>query len=116
MSRAALYATMGLLWAVASAGCFVHPIRLDSGENARFDETRPREIRAQACGALVFFVPFRLNSQLIRAQRELAVYATDSVISDVRVEQSWVWLGVGDLLCTKVTATAYPKLPESTKP
>ncbi|HTO05476.1 MAG TPA: hypothetical protein VMR86_00320 [Myxococcota bacterium] len=111
MSRHRISIAAGLTLLVATAGCFVHPIRLDDIEYAHFDDTRPREIRAEECGALVFFLPFRLNSQLIRVQRTLAAHAPDSVLSDVRVEQSWMWIGIGDLMCTKVSAIAYPKLP-----
>jgi hypothetical protein len=111
MSRHAVSIATGLTLLAAAAGCYVHPVRLDNVEYARFDDTRPREIRAEECGALFFLVPFRLNSQLIRLQRTLAAHAPDSVLTDVRVEQSWIWLGLGDLMCTKVSATAYPKLP-----
>lgn len=111
MIRHALSTAIGLMLLAVTAGCYVHPIRLDNIEYARFDETRPREVRAEECGALVLIIPFRLNSQLIRVERTLAAHAPDSVLTDVPVEQSWIWLVLGDLVCTKVSATAYPKLP-----
>lgn len=111
MSRKAISTAIGLMLLAAAAGCYVHPIRLDTGEYAHFDETRPREVRAEACGGLIFLVPFRMNSQLIRLQRTLTAHAPDSVLTDVRIEQSWIWLGLGDIVCTEVSATAYPKRP-----
>jgi hypothetical protein len=108
MSQLTRWITALLL--LAATGCYVHSIRLDNAEYAHYDESRPSEVNAQECGVLVAFIPFSLKSHLIRTKRILESRAPDSVFTDVRVQQSWTWLLVGDMLCTKVSATAYPKI------
>ena len=98
------------LLCAALAGCTVHSIRLDNAEYARFDASRPSEVSSETCGLLLGGIPFRLGSHLLRAQRNLESRATDSVFTNVRVQERWVWIGAGPLFCTKLWATAYPKV------
>jgi hypothetical protein len=101
---------VALAFSAALAGCTVHTIRLDNLEYARYDETRPSEVRGEACGALLVVIPLKLNSHLIRAQRAMREQAPNSVFTDVRVQQHWMWIGL-PFFCTELTATAYPRLP-----
>ncbi|MFI5317119.1 MAG: hypothetical protein ACHQ6T_15570 [Myxococcota bacterium] len=91
-------------------GCSAHSIRLDDFEDAKINESRPREIKAETCGYLLGFIAFRARSQLIRLERRLKEAANGGAITNVRVKESWYW-AVGTLLCTEVRATAYPRLP-----
>ena len=94
-------------------GCTIHSIRLDDYENVKIDETRPREISSQTCGFLVLFpfIPIQYKSHLLRAQKQLKYAANGGAITNVRMKESWYWLLVGNLLCTDLSATTYPRMP-----
>jgi len=107
MRRAAL----ALALCLAFAGCSNHAIRLDDFEDAKVNIDRPREVKSETCGVMVSFIPFRMRSQLIRASQDLKRSANGGVLTNIRVQESWYWLVLADLLCTEIRATAYPRVP-----
>jgi hypothetical protein len=87
-------------------------MRLDDYEDLKINESRPRDIKAEACGFLLGgLIPFRTRSMLVRLDRQLRYSAVGGAITDVRVTESWYWWAVGTVLCTEVRATAYPRVP-----
>lgn len=109
MSRRAL----ALALCAALIGCTIHSIRVDDFENVKIDESRPREIGVETCGFLLLFpfIPIQYKSHLLRAEKQLKYAANGGAITNVRVKESWYWALVGNILCTDIAATTYPRMP-----
>jgi hypothetical protein len=101
-----------LVLCVALAGCETHWTRLDTIEGAKYDESRPQAVKSEACGVMLLFpiIPIRTRSRQLRAELAIQGQAGDAVITDVHVQERWMWLLFATLLCTEISGTAYPKV------
>jgi hypothetical protein len=68
-------------------------------------------VTSRGCGfALLSLFHFRVNDRLDRAWTQLRSRAGRNVIADVSQRESWIYLFVGTLWCSHLTANAYPRL------
>lgn len=68
-------------------------------------ESRP--ITAEACGMqLLLFIPIGVNNRLERAYNSLQSQAGGAIITDVKVNERWVYRFVGTSYCTELQANA----------
>jgi len=106
-----------LILLVASAGCVGSPVTFKSLTDVKYDVTKGRTVKADACGfQLLLFFPISIND---RYQRAYALLLNDagpsSYVTDIKVSESW-WYGlVGTGYCTDLEATAYPLLTATGK-
>jgi len=104
---------LALVLLVAVTGCTIHAARFDDIDGVKYDDTKPSELKSEACGFMLLFafIPMREKSQILRVQAAIKSQANGAAITNVRVRERWMWLLFGTLLCTEVSATAYPRLP-----
>ncbi len=104
---------LSLVLCAASVACTTHPVRLDNIENVHYDPTRPTEVKSEACGTMLLFafIPVKVRSRQLRAELAIQNQANGGVLTNVRVQERWLWILFGTLLCTEISATAYPRVP-----
>lgn len=98
-------AVAGLV-AVACAACSGTPVQMGSS-SAVTTAGETRTISAQACGfQLLLLIPIALNSRAERAYEALTVRANGDPITDVQVQERWIYGFVGTTYCTDLRAKA----------
>jgi hypothetical protein len=91
-------------------GCTSRTASLGSPLSQAFDAARGRPISARGCGFMAGdFIPIVIHSRVERAQRALLAKAGDDYVTDVRLEERWIFAFVGTVHCTEIFATAYPR-------
>lgn len=95
-------------------GCAGRPIHL-SPENQKVDLTtidfeKGRDLSASASGfQLLLFIPININDRHERAFQQLRGQAGSDYITDIKIQESWIWGLVGTAYKTTIMAKAYPK-------
>ena len=83
------------------------PVALGTRVTGQVPTGTNRVINAEACGfQLLLAFPILINSRMARAYRALEAQAGGDFITDVKVEEYWIWGFVGTSYCTKLQATA----------
>jgi len=91
------------------AACSSTPIRFNQAPAKLIDMSKGRQISSEACGfQLLLLIPIMTNGREARAYADLVVQAEGGYITDVQVEETWVYGLVGTGYCTKLTAMTYP--------
>ena len=95
-------------------GCAGKPIKVGSIDqqfsNTKVDFTRGRSIKASASGFQLFlFIPIRINDRHERAYTLLRERAGHDYITDIKVQESWIYAFVGTVYKTTLKAMAYPQ-------
>lgn len=90
------------------AGCAGKPVQLGSRVTPGGVPTGvSRIISAEACGfQLLQFIPIALNGRLDSAYTQLEAAAGGDFITDVEVQERWVYGFVGTSYCTELRAKA----------
>lgn len=64
-------------------------------------------VTGEACGfQLLIGIPIRTNSRLWRAYEDLKANAEGAVITDVKMQETWMYALVGTIYCTRLQAKA----------
>lgn len=93
------------------AGCTGSAVRMNQPLDSPVDFTRPREISSEACGfQLLLVIPVSINDRYQRAYNTLTNAAYMDYMTNVRIEETWTYCLVGTMYCTKMYATAYPRM------
>ena len=100
---------LALALAAAAFGCQSAPVTYAAPAAGTFDPGAGRPVAIGACGVQLFgVIPIRTNSRQKRAYEALQRNAPNSVLVDVRQQERWYYIGVGNLFRTSLSATAYP--------
>lgn len=97
----------GIVTAALLAACAGTPVSLGTHVNGPLPTGAERTIEAEACGfQLLLFIPIAINSRAERAYQELEAQAGGDFITDVQVQERWVYAFVGTKYCTALRAKA----------
>ncbi len=89
------------------AGCAGKPVQLGSRVTGSVPAGESRTISAEACGfQLLMFIPIALNGRLEAAYSALEAKAGGDFITDVEVQERWIYGFVGTSYCTELRAKA----------
>lgn len=98
----------------AIAGCVSAPINLPAINAKEVDLTQGREVVGKSCGfQLLLLIPININGRYEDAFDTLKGQAGRDLLANLRIEESWFYGFVGTGYCTKLTATAYPRIGQS---
>jgi len=98
-----------VLAAAAAFGCQSVPVTYEAPAAGTFDATAGKQVAIGGCGVQLFgVIPIRTNSRQKRAYDALQRNAPNSVLVDIRQQERWSYIFVGNLFCTSLSATAYP--------
>jgi len=95
-------------------GCAGTPIKF-GGTHPNFDNTnvdfsKGKEIVSTASGfQLLLFIPININSRHEQAFQQLIGMAGRDYITDIKIEESWVYAFVGTVYTTTIKAMSYPR-------
>lgn len=89
------------------AACAGKPVQLGSPVNGPVPTGESRVITAEACGFQLFlFIPIAVNGRLEAAYSLLEAKAGNDFITDVEVQERWIYGFVGTSYCTELRAKA----------
>jgi hypothetical protein len=102
-------------------GCSGTPVRLGSANQytgpGDIDATTGRNIKASASGfQLLLFIPININDRQERAFQLLQAQAGGDYVTNIAVDESWIWAFVGTVHKTTMTATAYRRAAGAARP
>lgn len=102
-----LYVTIALV----VTGCSSVPISFPTTLAKDVDVTQGRVVEGKACGAhIIYLIPININGRYEDAYNDLMEKAGNDKIANLSIEESWSYIYVGNIYCTKLKATAYPLL------
>lgn len=105
-TSAAALAALGLL----TAACVGTPVHIDGSIPAGLDKRTARVVEGGAGSfQLLILIPIRHNSRHERAWEELKAKAPDCYLTNVQMQERWIYAFVGTGYVTTFRATAYPK-------
>lgn len=108
LSVRAAIAAVGLF---VLAGCASTPITLPAINAKEVDLSQGREVTGRSCGfQLLLVIPININGRFEEAYDQLKGQAGRDLMANLRIEESWTYAFVGTVYCTKLMATAYPRL------
>ena len=95
-------------------GCAGKPIKVghidQQFSNTKIDFTRGRSIEASTSGFQLFlFIPIGINDRHERAYTLLRAQAGHDYITDIKVQESWIYAFIGTVYKTTLKAMAYPQ-------
>jgi len=95
-------------------GCAGTPIKFGGThpnfDNTNVDFTKGKEIVSTASGfQLLLFIPININSRHEQALQQLMGMAGRDYITDIKIEESWVYAFVGTVYTTTIKAMSYPR-------
>jgi hypothetical protein len=94
---------------LVSTGCTSTLVSLPVTPVAHYDESKPRQISAEASGfQLLLFFPIGVNGRYEEAWNELKGQAVGEYIADVTIQDSWTYALVGTVYRVRLEANAYP--------
>lgn len=98
---------------VILSGCAGKPINFNAVNQeikiSDVDFSKGRTISSEASGfQLLLFIPISINSRHERAYDSLLQKAGHDYISDIKIQESWVYAFVGTVYTTKLQAKIYP--------
>ena len=102
-------------------GCSGTPIKLGSANQyigqGEIDASTGRSIKASASGfQLLLFIPININDRQERAYQSLLAQAGGDYVTNVAVNESWIWAFLGTVYKTTLTATAYRRAAGAARP
>lgn len=105
-----------LILVVLSFGCSGAAIKIPFTTEKPIDTDRGRMVSTKKCGfQLLLFIPIMVNSRHQRAYESLLTQAGGDVLSNLRVEESWIYGFVGTTYCSEMQAVAYPKVAKASE-
>lgn len=109
MIRALLTLSLVLL----AAGCVSTTVVVEADDLSAADTTQTGvAVEGRGCGYQLFSIfPLGTNERQWRAYEELRSKARGRVITDIQVEEYWLYGGAGNTYCTRMKAVAFPRLP-----
>lgn len=76
----------------------------------QLDRTQDIPLEGRACGFNLFgFVPMNTVDRTERAYRQMTAGYETAYVTDVEMQETMSWWVIGTSLCTKLSATAYPR-------
>ena len=113
----------GALFLVSAGlvGCVGTSVQLDDVPLDKVDLSRGHKVMGEASGFHLFeVIPLGVNGRQARAYERMKNEAPFEYLTDIRVQDSWLWIWVGIKYSTAMSATAYPlktaALPASPSP
>ena len=89
------------------AGCAGIPAAVGTRVNGPPPAGTEREITGGACGFQLFlFIPINVNNRLERANQQLELAAGGDFITEVQIQERWIYAFVGTVYCTDLQAKA----------
>jgi hypothetical protein len=93
------------------AGCSSVPISFPTTLAKDVDVTQGRVVEGKSCGVhILYLIPININGRYEDAYKDLMERAGNDKIANLSIEESWSYIYVGNIYCTKLKATAYPLL------
>ena len=106
-----------LLLLITVTGCAGTVVKFNAMPEQPYDATKGREIMGGACGIqLITFIPIMINDRAQRAYEEMVIAAGGDYVTDIKVNERWIYALVGTVYCTDMKAMAYPKIASSAPP
>ena len=104
-----------LAFFIVFTGCAGVPVSFNTMPEQPHDAAKGRTIEARACGfQLLLVIPISNNDRAQRAYSQLVEAAGNDYVTDIKVNESWIYALVGTAYCTEMQAMAYPKIAAST--
>ena len=104
-------ATVVVLFLTACEGV---PVRFNdpvASPGTKFDMSKGRTAKAQACGfQALLFIPIIVNQRQSFAYDNLKRQAGNGYLTDIKIQETWTYAFVGTLYCTVMEGTIYPPL------
>ncbi len=102
-----------LLCLFTLSACAGQPITLGVEQSelnlSKIDFSKGREITSSASGfQLLLLIPIQINNRHDRAYQSLRNQARGQYITDIKIQESWVYGFVGNVYTTTIKAKAYP--------
>ena len=86
-------------------GCSGIPTPLGTRLSTSVPTGVARDISAEACGLqLLLLIPININDRMQRANQFLQEQAGVDFITDVKIQDSWTYVGIGTEYCTRLKA------------
>lgn len=94
------------------SACVSTTVVVDADDLSAADTTQTGvAVEGRGCGYQLFSIfPLGTNGRQWRAYEELRTNARGRVITDIQVEEYWIWGGAGNTYCTRMKAVAFPRL------
>jgi hypothetical protein len=95
------------LAALLLSACAGTPVTLGTHISASIPTGNERTISGEACGfQLLLFIPISINDRAKRAYRALELEAEGDFITNIQVQERWIYAFVGTVHCTDLRAKA----------
>lgn len=98
-----------ILICLLAVGCTGFHVEFPKASDRAFDESAGRSISAEASGfQLLLWIPIGVNGRYHAAWEDLQGQAPDHYITDIMIQDSWIYCLVGTLYTVHLEAVAYP--------
>ena len=103
MTGALFLASIGLV------GCVGTRVHFEDVPLDKVDLSRGHKVTAEASGFHLFeVIPLGVNGRQARAYERMKNEAPFEYLTDIKVQDSWLWIWIGIKYSTTMSATAYP--------
>lgn len=104
----------GLALVALCASCTSVPVVIDNRVPENIDREKGREVTGSGAGFQLFWlIPINVNGRQARAWQQVLDKAGDDCVTDVEIQESWVYGFVGTAYRTSFRAKAYPKIDKN---
>ncbi|MCU0858140.1 MAG: hypothetical protein MUC65_07045 [Pontiellaceae bacterium] len=98
-----------VLLSLFSFGCAGTKVHFDDAPIDQLDLSQGRTVKAGASGLLLFhLIPIKINDRHAHAYGRLKDKANGAYLTDIKIQDSWKFVFIGEKHGTIITATAYP--------
>ena len=95
-------------------GCAGTPVSIGVSKDfdrSLYDMDNPKQATVTASGLqLLYFIPININSRHARAYSMIETQAEDGLVSDIQIQESWVYAFAGTVYKTTMKANIYPRI------
>ncbi len=99
------------------SGCAGTKVHFADAPLDKLDLSRGYKVTGRASGLHLFgLIPIGVNNRQVRAYEMLKEEAGDDYITNIRIQDSWKFVVIGEKYGTTLTATAYPGKNRSVTP
>ena len=108
---------MLLVLFLAFTGCMGTAVKFKTMPDQPYDSARGREVKGSACGFQFWLVvPLMINDRAERAYDDMILAAAGDYVTNIKVNERWIYALIGTAYCTDMQGTAYPKVASSVVP
>ena len=102
-------AVITFLLSAVGFGCMGTQVHFADAPMEKLDLSRGRPVKARASGLYLFgLFPLGINDRQARAYEELKEEAGNDYLTDIKIQDVWKWVVIGNKYSTVLTAVAYP--------